>query len=268
MEPIETMNYKEQQIKQETEEKILKYINLIRQRPKEFINLLEEYKLDFDDNLYIYKKYNKMVKTREGTTVIHEAIKQLTERNPILPLEIEHKLNFSAQEHLDYLVEQSIVTHKGRNGGENSHDRIESVMGKGSNAECIVLQEPKAKHLVINLFLDDGLFLRPNRRVLLSKDLKSFGMAISSHPKEKWIAVLHFHGPPEAKFNYKFPENVLDDEPWPNECNYLEKILYKKYGNEEVYTKFKYNYEWPDIEGSERYQRTEEIKEKPVKFKN
>lgn len=267
MEQISTMNYREQRLKQETEGKILKYINLIRQKPREFIEILEDYKLDFEDNTYTYKKYNKKVQTREGTTVIHEAIKQLNERHPILPLEIEHKLNITSQSHLDYLTEQSSISHLGKNS-QNSQQRIETIMGKGSSAECIFIQEPKAKHLVINLFLDDGLFLRPNRRVLLSKDLKSFGMAISSHPKEKWVSVLQFHGPPEAKFNYKFPENALDEEPWPEECNYLEKTLYRTYGDQEVYTKFKYDYEWPDVEGSERYQRVEEVKEKPVKFKN
>lgn len=195
------------------EEKLFTYINMIRQKPTDFIKYLKERELEYDGNSYVYRKATCRVVTHEDVSAVTEAIAFLEKSRPILPFEKDKKLYNTAKEQGTFLIEQSIVTHKGQFNKE-PEQRIVAAMGRGSVAEYMVINEPKAKHVAINLLVDDGLKDRPNRQLITSKDFGHIGIYGSSHPSKGYIVVTQLWGSPVARFNYKFPPIELSDEPW------------------------------------------------------
>lgn len=195
------------------EDKILKYINMIRHRPIDFIDFLKEREIDYEENSYFNKKTKKRYHTKEDYTAVLEAIDFLTNCHPVLPLERSKKLDETAKAHSDFLIKENIVSNVGA-GGLNPEERISKEKGKGSLGEAISLFENKAKQIVINLIIDDGLVERPNRKMLICKDFNEIGISLNKHPSKNFICVLHFWGSPIARIKYSFPLNELDEEPW------------------------------------------------------
>lgn len=195
------------------EDKILKYINMIRHRPTDFIRSLKLREIDYKENSYIDEKTNKRYHTKEDYTAVHEAIDFLMNCHPVIPLERNKKLDETAKAHSDFLIKENMVSNVGV-GGLNPEERISKVRGKGSLGEAISLFENRAKQIVINLLIDDGLVERPNRKMLICKDFNEIGISLNKHPSKNFICVLHFWGSPIARIKYNFPFNELDEEPW------------------------------------------------------
>lgn len=202
-----------QPLETEFSAKLLGYINMLRQKPTEFIKYLSERELEYEGNSYVYRKKAVRIKTKEDVGAVAEAIAFLEKSRPVLPLEKDKKLFGTAKAHGVYLAGGGVVSHRGEDDRE-PEQRVVPVVGKGSLAECIVIGESKAKHVAINLLVDDGLEDRPNRKLITSKDFGQIGIFSADHPAKGHVVVIHLWGSPVAKFNYKFPHNELNEEPW------------------------------------------------------
>ena len=233
-------------------EKVIGYINTLRAAPEKLVEILEEHLENFIDNSNYYKdvKLNRRVFTSEGKAAVLEALDFIRDkaRKVLVRLEPRRGLVKSASAQVKHIISSNSISHVGP-GGENMETRITTAMNSpGSCAEAIVLGECYSKRIFLNMLIDDGLKHRPHRNIMLSPDLEAFGMALEPHPTKQYIAVLHFFAEPEPSIHYRFPETPLDEEPWPENANALEKQYYQHTMGDQDFKKCKYIYSFPNSE--------------------
>lgn len=66
-----------------------------------------------------------------------------------------------------------------------------------------------------------------------------------------YMAVLCFWGSPKSNYNFIFPKNNLDNEPWPKDYSRLVKGVVKQYLQDKYITHYRYVYSG-DNQGKEK----------------
>ena len=128
----------------------------------------------------------------EGDNVFKEAIQFLKSLPPLKPLQWDHNLAKSAQEHVDDIGPKGLLLYQSSDGTE-PEDRI-SKYGTyiDSLGENIDFGPNDAMGVIISLTLDDGEEERPHRENLFKSDYQKVGIACGPHKTEFQMCVMDF----------------------------------------------------------------------------
>ena len=172
---------------------IVDFINLARTTPLDFSKLVGQQKAKITSK--ILKLTNEIViELEEGETAYDEAVKELSSKSPILPLEESDLLNQVAQAHADDLAKSGILSHIG-SSGKDLNQRVEKVcQWETFLAEAVDAGSADSVSSVVGMIVDDGVPNRWNRLNLLDKRAKHVGVGVASHSKYGICVVVVFCG--------------------------------------------------------------------------
>lgn len=145
------------------------------------------------DHKIVIKTGVKLV-TKEGKAAIREAIGFLEKQEPIEgDMKICKALCRSAQMHADDTGPKGITGHFGSDGSE-MHERIEKFVEytEWMGENCNYSQFTKARDVVIDLLIDDGISDRSHRRNLFIPDFTCLGIGVADHSKFGKAVVINY----------------------------------------------------------------------------
>ena len=157
------------------------------------IEKLELIRTYLDENTNILSEPNKFqIQMVEGDSVFEEAIKFLSDLEPLEELQWDDNLCRSAQEHVDDIGPKGLLLYQSSDGTE-PEDRIAKYGNYiDSLGENIDFGPNDALGVIISLTLDDGEEERPHRENLFKNDYKKVGIACGSHKTEYKMCVMDF----------------------------------------------------------------------------
>lgn len=180
--PVDTLNTAANDDYLDDDEKnIILAHNLVRYDPGKFSRLyVTEYISYFQGNRFYYPDINTILLTKEGSDPARELYFELLKANPMDLLYPSKGLSGAAKSHVQYLCERGIRGHRGQGG---LPARIEQF-GTWDNiiAENIAYGSFSAHDAVLYLLIDDHVFDRSHRKIILNPSLHLVGVAKDRHP--------------------------------------------------------------------------------------
>ncbi len=163
------------------EKSIILAHNLVRYNPREFARLyVAEYISYFRGKEFHYPGLPTIMLTREGAAPAEELFAELMRSRPTGLLYPSRGLSLSARSHVNYLCELGIRGHGGQGG---LRARIERQGEWGVRiAENISYGNFSAHDALLYLLIDDQVFDRSHRKILLNPGFHYIGVARDKHP--------------------------------------------------------------------------------------
>ncbi len=155
--------------------------NLVRYNPREFARLyVAEYISYFKEKEFHYPGISTIMITREGKDPARELYYELLRTRPMPLLYPSEGLSKSARSHAKYLSELGIRGHGGQGG---LRARIERFGHWDVRiAENISYGNFSAHDALLYLLIDDQVFERSHRKIILNPGLRVMGVAKEAHP--------------------------------------------------------------------------------------
>lgn len=174
----------------ENESNVIAEMNLARTNPKAYAEHLKIYKKTFI-NEHTYTTGSARIRTQEGTKAVDEAITFLLTTKPVPAL--THAPGLSRAAH-DHVTDQGPGGHIGHTGTDNSTSsqrigRYGSAKGRGEN---IAFGPSKARDIVIQLIVDDGVPNRGHRINIFNPKFDAAGVSIGPHAKFNTMCVITY----------------------------------------------------------------------------
>jgi uncharacterized protein YkwD len=171
---------------------ILAEINLARTAPKTYAGFLREFRQQFRGKDYRLRGSDTIVRTEEGAKAVDEAIRVLSRQQPLPPLAWSDGLAAAATELAEEQRESGATGHEGAQSG-GMRTRIESHgTWKGEIAENIGYGPGKARLMVMQLIIDDGVPGRGHRKNIYRRAFGTAGVACGPHPRYGQMCVIDF----------------------------------------------------------------------------
>ena len=171
---------------------VLAEINLARTAPKTYAGFLRQFRKQYRGREYRLHGSNSLVRTEEGTKAVDEATGVLSRQRPLPPLVWSDGLTDAAAELAEEQRESGVTGHEGaRSGGMRA--RIERH-GKwsGEIGENIGYGPGEARHMVMQLIIDDGVPDRGHRKNIYRRPFGMAGVACGPHPRYGQMCVIDF----------------------------------------------------------------------------
>lgn len=171
---------------------VLAEINLARTDPKGYADFLREFRRQFRGNTFRQPGSSTLVQTAEGVRAVDEAIRFLGRQKPLPPLAWSEGLAAAAAELAVDERESGEVGHQGRRSG-SPRERIERHgRWQGLIGESIGYGPDKARTMVMQLVIDDGVPDRGHRKSLFTPAYRAAGVACGPHPRYGSMCVIDF----------------------------------------------------------------------------
>lgn len=167
---------------------VLVEINLARTSPSAYAGFLREFRGLFHGKYFLLPGSDTRMMTNEGVRAVDEAIKVLSRQKPLPPLAWSDGLAAAAAE---------LVTEQGETGatghGGAMRERIDRH-GKWNRqiGENIGYGPTKARNMVMQLIVDDGVPDRGHRKNIFSTVFRTAGVACGPHPGYGNMCVIDF----------------------------------------------------------------------------
>lgn len=175
------------------EKETIEEINAAREKPVEFLKLLEKFRANFKGK-EIHFPDGRILVTNEGVEALEDAIKFVRSVKPLPPYELREGLIKAAKVHATDMVTANRSGHMGSDGSKPT-DRISRYgMWQDSVGENIIYDSRSARNDVILMAIDDGTANRGHRRNLFKSEFRVIGIAMGQRPKAELIGVITFAG--------------------------------------------------------------------------
>lgn len=173
------------------EREVIRELNYARTKPQEYAQkvltpFLKRFRPDGS-----YMENNMRNLTKEGSAAVQEAIDALMATEPLPALIPEEKLYKAAVYHTKDTGPKGLVQHDSSDG-TSCHDRIKRFFETRSTGECMAFANNKARPIVIQMLVDDGVKSRGHRLNIMSPDYKYVGVNIGTHTSWKWLCTMDF----------------------------------------------------------------------------
>lgn len=167
--------------------------NRVRSSPSSYIAFLEaEIKLFKGDILM--RADEEPIQTQEGIKAYKEAIEYLKRLKPLPRLKHDDDLAQACLDHAEDIGPKGLTTHEGSDGSDVS-ERIERYAEwDGCCFENIDFGSSKARNIVIDFLVDDGIPERGHRLAILSPNVKYIGIAAAKHKEYLHCCVISYVG--------------------------------------------------------------------------
>ncbi len=163
------------------EKNIILAHNLVRYDPARYARMyVTEYLSYFQGNRFHYPEMQTILLTKEGPDPARELYFELLGVNPLELLYPSKGLSGAAKSHVQYLCEHGIRGHRGQGGLSVRIERFgtwDKII-----AENIAYGSFSAHDAVLYLLIDDHVFDRSHRKIILNPGLHLAGVAKDKHP--------------------------------------------------------------------------------------
>jgi hypothetical protein len=175
------------------ERDVLAEINRAREHPREYAEMLREYRDFFDGRVLFLPGDDNGVITNEGIEAVDEAIDFLERQEALPPLDPAELLALAARDHAD---DQGITGASGHvsRDGLTPGDRVKRRGGSIYVGEGIWYGSGDAGAVVRSLIVDDGVRSRGHRALLFQPDFRFAGVGCGTHRRFGSICVVDFSG--------------------------------------------------------------------------
>jgi uncharacterized protein YkwD len=175
------------------EKETIEEINFARQKPAEFLKLLQEFRALYHGK-EIHFPDGRVLVTGEGVAALDDAINFVRSVKPLPPYELSQGLIKAAKIHVLDMVTSNRDGHTGSDGSKPT-DRI-SRFGtwQDSVGENIIYDSQNTKYDVILMAIDDGTANRGHRRNLFKTEFRVIGIAMGQRLKAEIVGVITFAG--------------------------------------------------------------------------
>jgi uncharacterized protein YkwD len=175
------------------EKEIIHEINLARTAPKDYASFLEQFKKYYHEKL-IQLPNETPILTKEGVGALLEAIRFLRSAKPVPLLTLSKGMSLGAKDHVKNLGLSEDSHHRGSDKSQpwdrvNRYGTWQKVIG-----ENISFGYDRARYIVMNLIIDDGVPHRGHRKNIFNSDFRVMGVACGEHPHYKTVCVTTFAG--------------------------------------------------------------------------
>jgi uncharacterized protein YkwD len=173
------------------EVEVLNEINLARTNPEQYLSFLEGQR-----PLYHGKRFERPgeipIITQEGVAALDEAINYLRSAKPVPPLDPSTGLSRAASDHAKEQGHTGAMGHKGTNKSD-PWDRMNRYgTWQRRAAENIAYGSDKARDIVMQQVIDDGVHDRGHRTNLFDPDFHFVGIGCESHARYRNVCVIDF----------------------------------------------------------------------------
>jgi len=175
------------------ERDVLAEINRARENPREYAEMLREYREFFDGRVLFLPGDSNGVITNEGIAAVDEAIDFLERQEPLPPLGRAELLALAAQDHADEQGATGGSGHASRDG-RTPGERVRQRGGDIYVGEGIWYGSGDAGAGVRSLIVDDGVRGRGHRALLFQSDFRFAGVGCGAHRRFGSICVVDFSG--------------------------------------------------------------------------
>lgn len=178
---------------QAIEIEIVAELNRARTQPKQYAQLLREYRKFINGN-YFERTGEITVVLNEGVKAVDEAIAFLERQKPLPPLILSRGLSLAA---MDHARDQGATGQTGHAGSDRSTmaARIERYgTWQKTAGENIAYGAESARDVVIQLIIDDGVASRGHRTNIFNASFLVVGVAFGTHPGYRTMCVQDFAG--------------------------------------------------------------------------
>ena len=171
---------------------VLAEINLARTDPKAYVGFLREFRSQFRGKEYRQPGSPILIRPTEGVRAVDEAMRVLSRQKPLPPLTWSEGLAAAAAELVEDEGESGKTGHVGHTSG-SPRERIERH-GKwqGLIGECIGYGPDKARAMVMQLIIDDGVADRGHRKSIFTPAYRTAGVACGPHPRYGNMCTIDF----------------------------------------------------------------------------
>lgn len=173
-------------------DEIIAAINLAREQPSFYADLLEQRRTKFQGSMYIVSD-NMRLRTHEGMRAVDEAVRFLRGVRPVSALAVSPGLCHAAADHCR---EQAAGAMGHRGSGRSTPVARITRHGscRGGWAENICYGQRSARDVVLAFIVDDGLRGRGHRRNLFNPGYTVAGAAFGAHAKFGSVCTVEFAG--------------------------------------------------------------------------
>jgi len=175
------------------ENEVVHEINTARAAPKEYSDLLEQWKKYYDKKILKLPGETPLL-TNEGVSALIDAIQFLCPMKSVPLLSPSKGMSLGAKDHVKDQGRLSAGQHKGSDGSQ-PWDRVNRYgIWERSIGENISYGSDKARNIVMYLIIDDGVLSRGHRKNLLNPDFRVIGVACGHHATYETVCVITFAG--------------------------------------------------------------------------
>ncbi|MBT0653424.1 CAP domain-containing protein [Geomobilimonas luticola] len=173
-------------------DQVLAEINLARTNPKAYAGFLREFRTQFRGKDYRQPGSPILIRTTEGAGAVDEAIRVLSRQKPLQPLSWSRGLAAAAAELVEDEGESGMTGHVGHTSG-SPLERIERHgTWQGLIGESIGYGPDKARAMVMQLIIDDGVPDRGHRKSIFTPAYRTAGVACGPHPRYGNMCAIDF----------------------------------------------------------------------------
>ena len=175
------------------ENAVIQEINMARANPRSYASFLEEWKWYYDGRL-LKLPGERIILTKEGATAVNEAMSTIRSMNPVARLSPSRGMSLGARDHVRDQGSSGSIGHRGRDGS-TVWERVNRYgTWEKSVAENISYGSNKARNIVMELIIDDGVPGRGHRKNIFNPDFRVIGVACGHHGTYGTICVITFAG--------------------------------------------------------------------------
>lgn len=180
----------------ELERSVFAELNFARTNPSAYVQHLQSYRTRFKDKTYTRPGSDTLIRTKEGTSAIDEAIAVLQQQPPMVRLQWADWLATAGEE---------LVRQQGKSG-DTGHGQgnfgMEKRISRHGNWLVTIAENvaygpytpDQGREVIIQLLVDDGVPGRGHRKNIYKDDFRLAGVACGPHPVYDTVCVIDFSG--------------------------------------------------------------------------
>ncbi len=176
------------------EKEVVAELNLARTQPQKYAKLVEEFRRRFNDKdkrIYV-NSAGQRIKTKEGLPAVDEAIALLRKQEPVPELTLSKGLSLAALDHVKDIGPAGITGHDGTDKSKPAQRMARHGKVNRMSGENISFGPSKARDIVMQLIIDDGVPNRGHRANIYKREFKTVGIAIGPHKTYRTMCVMDF----------------------------------------------------------------------------
>lgn len=173
-----------------TASEILAEVNLLRTQPQQYAQIIREDR-KYISGMVITRPGQIGIRLKEGVAAVDEAIRFLEQQPAVPALQLSAGLSFGAADHVK---DQGASGKTGHPGGDGSmaNQRVQRYGTANGTGENLAYGFYKARDIVIQLVVDDGVPDRGHRTNFFRDNWHYMGTALGPHPTFRTMCAITF----------------------------------------------------------------------------